>query len=296
MLPFLQSEALKHFMETWLHYVFPIGVYAICLSVGFRECLDVLRKPGMLVRTFLVANVFSPLVTAGVVKLFDVPIALIGGVMLIGSVAAGDSFDVVEGESKKGSLAVASTVMVILVFLMPLTVPAWLWVFGGWFSLHHLTVPPGTLFAAVAPITALPAVLAISTRTLFPAFSAWAQPVLKKIFLASVVVIALYYIVPSVKAMLAFNTATFAAIFACVSLAVVAGYYLTGGATRKERISLALSVSLGNLVVIVLVAMVSYKVDVTFTVFAFVLVRALILTLWHMVQKLIVAGKGETLG
>jgi hypothetical protein len=56
MLSFLQSEALKHFMETWLHFVFPIGVYAICLTVGFRECLGVLKKPGMLIRTFIVAK------------------------------------------------------------------------------------------------------------------------------------------------------------------------------------------------------------------------------------------------
>lgn len=296
MLSFLQNEALKYFMELWLHTVFPVGVFAICLSVDFRDCLDVLRKPEMLVRTFIVANIAGPLLTAGIVKTFDIPIGLIGGVMLVGSVAAGDSFDVVEGESKKGSLPVASTMMVLLVFLMPLTVPAWLWIFSGWFSLHHLTVPPERLFLAVAPITALPAGLAVAIRSLLPAFSEKVQPVLKRVFLGSIVAIVLYYLVPTLGVLRTFDLATYAAIFTTVSAMVFIGYYLTGGATRPERVSLALSVSLGNLVVIVLVAMLSYRVDVTFTVFAFVLIRAIVLSFWHAIHKWIVAEQGRRTG
>jgi predicted Na+-dependent transporter len=63
-------------------------VFAVASNIALRDLLQEVKKPALLLRAFGVISVIVPLLTAGVVKLLDVPL-LVGGVILLGAVTAG---------------------------------------------------------------------------------------------------------------------------------------------------------------------------------------------------------------
>jgi BASS family bile acid:Na+ symporter len=290
---FLENHHVISVIGFLLHFTFPVIVFVISANLTFREIGKELKNPLLLVKTFLVACIFTPLVTAGVVRLLNVPL-LLGGIMLISSVAPGDPFDLVEAKGKKGSLSVAAVIMPFLVLLMPLTVPLWLWVFSQLFPLH-LSLSPVMLFKEVAPLTIVPLLAGILFNKFLPKFTKIIQPILEWFFRISVIILVLVFIVPSIEAMAKFNFASYAAIFIIISASLFAGYY-AGGSNRKDRISLSVTSGLGNLAVIMLVAHVCYpKVHSLFTVFAFVIVRWAIFVFWFLLLRGRLYLRGEKL-
>ena len=278
---------------TLLHVTFPAIVFVISANLTFKDLGRELKNPWLLGKTFLVACVVIPLITAGVVKILNVPL-LVGGVMLISAVAPGDPFDLVEAKGKKGSISVAATIMPFLVLVMPLTVPLWLSVFSQWFPLR-LSISPGSLFAEVAPLTIAPLLAGIILHELLPSLTKILQRVLEWFFHISVIVLVLVFIIPSIEAMLKFSFATYAAIFIVITMSLFIGYY-TGGSNRKDRISLGVTAGLGNLAVIMLVTHVCYpKVHILFTVFAYVILRWAVFVLWYLFLRIRLSRRGESL-
>ncbi len=214
--------------------------------------------------------------------------------MLIASVAPADPFDLLEAKGKKGSLALASSDMVLLCLLLPLTAPFWLWVFSQWFPLH-LSVSPARLFATIAPITALPLLAGIAFHTWWPSFSKILQRFLEWFFRIAILLLTLVFIWPALEAMARFNLASVASIILVVTLSIFSGYY-AGGSNRKDRISLALTASLGNLAAVTVIAHLCYpKVRVWGTVLAWVLLRWLIIMLWYLFLRARLSRRGEVL-
>jgi predicted Na+-dependent transporter len=290
---FLENHFVMTAIGVLLHATFPAIVFVIGASLTFADISRELRNPWLLIRTFLVACVVVPLITAGVVRILNIPL-LLGGVMLISSVAPGDPFDLVEAKGKKGNVSMAATIMPFLVLFMPLTVPWWLWVFSQWFPLH-LSVSPGTLFTEVAPLTIAPLLAGILFHEFMPSLTRILQPVLEWFFRVSVIILVLVFIVPSVEAMSELNLASYAAIFTVITVSLFAGYY-AGGSNRKDRISLGVTAGLGNLAVIMLVAHVCYpRVHILFTVFAYVIVRWAVFMLWYLFLRLRLSRRGESL-
>jgi len=268
---------------TLLHVAFPVIVFVISANLSFKDIARELRNPFLLVKAFLVACVFVPLLTAAVVAALHVPL-LLGGIMLISAAAPGDPFDLVEAKGKKGSISVSAIIMPFLVLIMPLTVPAWLWVFSQWFPLH-LSVSPGMVFKEVAPLTIGPLLAGILFHEYLPSPARALQRILGWFFRIAVIILVLVFIVPSVKAMANFDLASYGAIFVVISVSLFAGYY-AGGSKREDRIGLSVTSGLGNLTVIMLVAHVCYpKVHFLFAVFAFVLVRWATFMLWFFLLR-----------
>jgi predicted Na+-dependent transporter len=290
---FLENHIVVSVIGILMHVTFPAIVFVISANLTFKDIGRVLRNPWLLRKTFLVTCVIIPLITAGVVKILNVPL-LVGGVMLIAAVAPGDPFDLVEAKGKKGSIPVAAAIMPFLVLMMPLTAPLWLWVFSQWFPLH-LSVSPSRLFAEVAPLTIAPLLAGIILHQLLPSFTKILQRILEWFFRISVVTLVLVFIIPSIEAMATFNLAVYTAIFIVITLSLFVGYY-AGGSNRKNRISLGVTAGLGNLAVIMLVAHVCYpKVHVLFTVFAYVIVRWAAFMFWYFFLKHRLHRRGESL-
>ncbi len=290
---FLENHQITTVIELLLHVTFPVIVFVISANLSFRDMGRELKNPLLLVRTFLVACIFVPLLTAGVVKLLNVPL-LLGGIMLISSVAPGDPFDLVEAKGKKGSISAAAVIMPFLVLVMPLTVPIWLWVLSQWFPMH-LSVSPGTLFVEIAPLIIAPLFAGILFHEFLPSLTKVLQRILDWFFRISVITLVLIFIVPSIQAMAKFNFVSYAAIFIVISASLFVGYY-AGGSNRKDRISLSVTSGLGNLAVILLVAHVCYpKVHVLFTVFAYVIVRWAVFVFWFILLRGRLCLRGEKL-
>lgn len=276
-----------------VHATFPVAVFVISSSVTFKEIYDQFKRPWLLAKTFAVTVGLIPFITAGVVKLFEVPL-FIAGVMLVAGASPGDSFALLEVKSKRGNVTPAAATMVLLCLAMPFTVPLWMWLFSGWFPLR-LEVSPAKLFSTIASLTILPLLAGTALRTYRPSLAAALQRVMEVIYRVAIILVAVISLELGINGVSRFTPASLVSIFVVVSLAVVIGYY-AGGAERKDRLSLALTASLGNLAVVVLVAHQCYPgANVPATAVVFVILRWAIIMLWYVFLKFRLNLRGEAL-
>lgn len=287
------NDAFMRGIELLMHAAFPAVVFVISSKVTFRGMGRELRRPGQLLKTLGVACLAVPLITSAVVKILDVPLVL-GGVMLIASVAPADPFDLLETKGKKGSVTLASANMALLCLVMPLTAPFWLGIFSQWFP-FHLSVSPARLFSVVAPITVFPLLAGMALHAWLPSFAKILQRLLEWFFRAAIIILVLAFIRPALEAMAKFNFASVASVIIVVTLSIFSGYY-AGGSDRKDRISLALTASLGNLAAVMLVTHLCYpRVHVWGTVLAWVLLRWATIMLWYLFLRVRILRRGEAL-
>ena len=286
----LFKEILQKTVDILAHAVFPAAVFAISANVNLREFADEFRKPALFIKAFIVASIVVPLMTAGIVKLFSVPL-LIAGVVLIAASAPGDSFVILEAKAKKGNIRLAAATMTLLCLTMSFMVPFWMGLFSRWFPLH-LTVTPADLFAAIAPITILPIAAGIILRSLIPAFTNILQKIAEIIFKVAIVTVGIFALILGFEGLRHFTPLAIVAILLIVSLALAFGYY-AGGGERKDRISLALTASMGNFAVIILIAHLCYPgAHVLAAAMAFIILRGLIIIFWYLIMKIRLQKRG----
>jgi len=286
----LLKEILQKTLDLLAHAVFPAAVFAISANINFREFADEFRKPALFIKAFIVASIAVPLMTAGIVKLFHVPL-LIAGVVLIAASAPGDSFVILEAKAKKGNIRLAAATMTLLCLTMSFMVPFWMGLFSRWFPLH-LAVTPAGLFAAIAPITILPIAAGIILRSFLPAFTNILQRSAEIIFKVAIVTVGIFALILSFEGVRHFTPLAIAAILLIVSMALGFGYY-AGGGERKDRISLALTASMGNFAVIILIAHLSYPgAHVLAVAMAFVILRGLIIISWYLLMRFRLRKRG----
>lgn len=275
---FLKDVLLKG-LELLVAATFPSAVFVISADVTLREFGGEFRKLRLFLKTFVVASLLVPLLTAGIIKLFAVPLQ-IGAVILVAGMAPGDSFALLEAKSKRGNINLAAATMSLLCFTMPLTVPVWLWLFSQWFPLH-LAISPLELFLSIAPITILPLVAGMVLRTYRPSLAAILKRILEKFFQIAMAIVSVLSLVIGIEGLTQFTWGAVAAIFVMVSLALICGYSV-GGSNPQDRISLALTASLGNLAVVFLIAHLCYpQAHVLGIAVAFSVLRWFVILFWH---------------
>ncbi len=276
------------------HSAFFSIVFVIASRITPAALAQELRKPLLLLKTFVITSIVVPLLTAGIVKLLHVPM-LLGGVMLIGAVTPGSPFALMGTKSKKGSLPLASTIMGFLIVVMPVTVPCWLWVFNHWFALHHLAISPVKVFATVAYLTILPLAIGVAVNALLPKVADILQRVLNIYSKVAILIILVLFIWPGLKTLFTFDMVSWVAIVAVMTLSLVAGYY-SGGETRPERIAIALAATECNLTALIVIAHVSYpQVHILGTLLAYIIVSFLTAMVWYKLLLRQLARQGETL-
>ena len=294
MVSLLHNEYVVKGIGFLAHSAFFCIVFVIASRIKPGMLLQEMRRPGVLVKTFCVTSLIVPLLTAGVVKLLQVPM-LLGGVMLLGSITPGSPFALLGTKSKKGSLPLASAIMGFLIVLMPMTVPCWLWLFSHWFGLHHLEMRPTTIFATVAYLTLLPLFTGVACNVLLPRVTARLQTILDAYSKMAVLFILLLFIVPGVKTLLTFSLVSWVAIVVVMTLALIAGYY-AAGTSRPEHISIALAATECNLTALMVIAHVSYPhIHILDTVLAYVLVSWMTAMLWYIFFRRQLARQRELL-
>ena len=290
----LHNEAFIKAIGFLAHSAFFSIVFVIAARITPALLVQELRKPGVLLKTFVVTSIIVPLLTAGVVKFLHLPM-LLGGVMLIGAVTPGSPFALLGTKGKKGSLPLASTIMGFLILAMPVTVPFWLWVFNHWFALHHLEISPGTIFATVAYLTLLPLAIGVALNVFLPKLAEMLQRILNLYSKIAILIIFGLFIVPGLKTLFTFDLISWVAIFGVMTLSLVAGYY-SGGETRPERISVAMAATECNLTALIVIAHVSYpQVHILGTLLAYIIVSWLTATIWYKLFLRQLARQGKQL-
>ena len=284
----LDNKTFLHVLLAWLDTVFPVYVFVVCSKFKFKEVgRELAANRWVMLRVVLLGVLGIPLATAGIVKLLDVSIML-GGIMLIASTAPGDPFDLVEAHGKKGGLMMAAITMLILVLVMPFIVPCWMWVFSRWFPLH-LSVAPAGVFHAVAPKVLPPLLIGLILRETLPRLADVLAKVLHSYFKISAILITVYFLPFAVAKMLAFGVNGYIAMFLVTTMTLFAGYY-SCEVSRKDRISIALTVSLGNMAAVLFVAHQCYPklnmIDFLMTVFGWIILRWIYIWVWYFYLKL----------
>ena len=276
------------------HSAFFSIVFVIAARITPAALAQELRKPALLLKTFVVTSIIVPLLTAGVIKLLHVPM-LLGGVMLLGAVTPGSPFALMGTKGKKGSLPLAATIMGFLILAMPVTVPFWLWVFRGWFALPHLEISPATIFATVAYLTLLPLAIGVALNAFLPKLAEMLQRILNVYSKIAILILFVVFIVPALKMLLTFDLISWVAMFVVITLSLVAGYY-SGGETRPEHISVAVAATQCNLTALVVIAHVSYpQVHILGTLLAYIILTWLPATIWYKLFLRQLARQGEQL-
>ncbi len=275
------------------HSAFFCVVFAIASRCTLKELLREIGKPALLLKAFAATGIIGPLIAAGVIKLLDVPL-VVGGVILLGASTAGSPLALLGTKGKRGSLQLASTVMGLLVLLMPVTVTFWLWVYSQWFPMH-LSISVPKLLATVVPLTIVPLVIAVALRELLPAVSKVAGKVTDLYSKACILILFVLFIVPGLLALFRFKLVELGAIVLVMSLALWAGYLL-GGPDVRDRISVALAATECNLTALIVIAHVSYpKVHILGPLLAYVIASFLVATAWYRFLLFRMKGRGETL-
>ena len=268
-------------------------VFAVASNIALRDLLQEVKKPALLLRAFGVISVIVPLLTAGVVKLLDVPL-LVGGVILLGAVTAGSPLALLGTEGKRGSIKLASTITALVILFMSATVTFWLWVYSRWFPMH-ISISVSKLLATVAPLALTPLFMGVTLREVLPRVSKIAQKVLGLYSKACILILLVLFIVPGLLALIKFSLAEFAAILIIISLALAAGYYL-GGPEVKDRISIALAGTQCNLTALIVIAHVSYpKVHILGPLLAYIILSFLVVAAWYRFLLYRMKRRGETI-
>ena len=300
----VNNKTVLHWVVLWMFTVFPVYVFVTCSKFTFKVISqEILSKRWLMLKVFLVVGLLTPLMAAGIVKIFSgFHMSLVlGGIMLIASTAPGDPFDLLDAHGKKGSMLMASTVMVLLVLLMPLTVPCWMWVFSHWFPLH-LAAAPVNIFTKVSVLVIVPMVTGLVFRQLLPKLTDKLELILHGYFKISAITILIFFLPGALG-----KIATVAGLAGCIAMFIVTtltlftGYYVARGSDRKERISIALACSLGNMAAVFCIAYHGYpelSKNNTFlmTVLGWVMMRWFGIYAWYFFMKFRLARRGESLG
>ena len=296
----LDNKTFIHFIFAWLDTIFPIYVFVICSKFKFMDLgKELLNNRRMLLLVALETVVLIPLIAAGAVKLISIPLVL-GGIMLIASTAPGDPFDLVETHGKKGGLLLSSALMLFLVLIMPLSVPLWMAIFSKWFPLH-LSVSPSGIFHAVAPKVLAPLAVGLILSQTLPKLADKLSIILHKYFEISAILITIYFLPLALAKILTFGLNGAIAMFIVTTLTLFLGYYTAKGFkfSRKDSISVALVVSLGNMAAVLFIAHNCYPkldmIDFIVTVFGWIVLRWIFIWIWYFVMKFIIAKKGEVI-
>ncbi len=286
------KEVIIKLIEILVHAAFPAVVFTICSGITLRDLLGEIRHPSRLIRISLVSLLAVPVATAVTFKFIGADM-VVTGIALVAAMAPGDSFALLEAESKKARITLAAATMAWLCILMPFTVPVWLALASQVFPLR-LEVSPREIFTMVAPLTILPLVLGVFFREVFPSLSNVLKKITGSFFRFAIVVVALASLLYAPQGLAHYTAGSVVAICVAVTAAIFMGYYC-GLPERKDRLTSALTASLGNFAVVILVAHLSYpRAHIVAVAVVFIMIRWLVIMFWYLILRHFLIARGET--
>ena len=293
----MHNREFMKYMMLLLNIIFPLYVFVICSRYSLKEIVQEIQlKWVTILKVVLLTSLVIPLVAAATVKALNVTYTL-AVIMLIASTAPGDPFDLVETSGKKGNLLLATALMIVLAILMMVTVPCWMWVFRHWFDME-LTVAPLGIFHAVATKIIPPLLLGVLCHWLFPNFTAKVADILHKFFTISAIFLTVFFIFASIEHIIFwFGLNGIIAMIIVTTFTVFAGYYLSEQ-DRKDRISTALVVSLGNVAAVLFITVQCLpwlgNLDFLLTALGWIVLRWAIIWGWYFFMKYRMKVQGQT--
>lgn len=269
-----------------LPYCIPVVVFALSTRSTLGEVVETLKNRAALLRLCVVCFVANPLVAVLLCKVLS-PLELVKGVIIVSAISPGDPFLVLEAEHKKGNLPLSQALALVFTVALPFMLLAWLPVIDWWFtsSLHAKSLGA---FLKVAAIV-LPFVLGgVLLRTYAPRLTERLQRPLKLVAVAAYVLIGIVVVVASVKSIATYTLATAAAIFLYTSVSLLLGYFASGYATERSRRTAGLAAALGNIIVVLFVALDTYHFpaqQVGGVIAVAVVIRVLTIYAWNAFAK-----------
>jgi len=287
------TEAIVKLIDILVRTTFAALVFTLASDITIKGILSEIKQPLRLLRISLVSVVLVPAVTAVIFKFFNANI-VVTVIALVAAGAPGDSFSLFQVVSKKAHIALAATLMAWFCILSPFTVPIWLALVSKFFPLH-LEASPLAIFLTVVPLTIFPLALGVFLRELFPAVSDILKKITGSFFKFSILIVMVGGFVFAVKGLSHFTAQSVMATCAAVTAALFMGYYC-GLPDRKDRLTSALMVSLGNFALVILVVHISYpKANIISEAVVFVIIRWLVIMIWYFMMRQIRLKRDGTL-
>jgi BASS family bile acid:Na+ symporter len=219
------------------------SLFVTVLSIGLDARMEavtyLVRKPRLLLRSFLAIVVIVPAFAALLVAALALPQAVEIGILLM-AVAPLPPFvpatEVRLGAQKSYVYGLLATFALLSIVTVPLTVA----ILGAVFA-DHMSVSPVAVARLVFLSVLLPLALGMLIRALAPGVAARTAPLAGKIANLVLIVVSIPVLVVATPAMLKLiGNGTVLAIEAVVAVALLAGHVL-GGPHPYERVALALS-------------------------------------------------------
>lgn len=273
-------------LSTVLPFCIPLAVLGLSIRVTLDDVRRALSNRLALLRVCLLSLIAVPLVAAGVCKLLA-PDSLVQAIVLVAAIAPGDPFIVIEAEDKAGDVPLAVGLTVILTFVMPFSLFVWTPILNDIFA-GHLHASAYGAFVKVVTLIMPFLIGGLLIRTFAPRLAdAVTKPVgiVAKAAYAFVGVIA---IVAGFKYILHYSFATASAIVIITAIALLLGYFFGGYKRERAKRTAALTVALGNLVVVLFIGLDTYHYPVdkfAGAAFTAVVVRVLAVMAFNLLAK-----------
>jgi BASS family bile acid:Na+ symporter len=156
-LGFIFANSLQRFIE-WVPYLFAYVTLTMAIGCGLGQLREVLKKPGVMVLTFVIAHVLSPLAAYGIGTLiFGADSPYVVGLVLFTIIPIGVSTVLWVGMSG-GSVPLMLAMVVLDSALSPLVVPAGIHLFFD----SAVEVKAGPIIIDLLVIIVLPTVIGVA--------------------------------------------------------------------------------------------------------------------------------------
>ena len=282
----IADAMLERLVVTLVTATIPVIIFRVSLGVSLREFLQAFQHPLSLLRLLLIVGVIVPLLTAALCKFMLLPRVVIA-ILLVTAMAPGDPFTVLEAEEKKGHIALAAVTTVLLTFLLPLLIAIWAVPFSQWFHLD-LRLAPREAFSAVAPVVLPPILGGILLREYAAKLAERLQRIAGILSVVLIIVTTLVIILTVPRGLAYYTIRSVIAIVIIITLGLALGFFGVGYGDRKARITSALTASLGNFVIVLLIARIIYHlpmIEFAGIGFVFLLLRVLTIFCWYLATK-----------
>ncbi|WP_139995347.1 bile acid:sodium symporter family protein [Paenibacillus paridis] len=156
-LGFIFANSLQRFIE-WVPYLFAYVTLTMAIGCGLGQLREVMKKPGVMVLTFVIAHVLSPLAAYGIGTLiFGADSPYVVGLVLFTIIPIGVSTVLWVGMSG-GSVPLMLAMVVLDSALSPLVVPAGIHLFFD----SAVEVKAGPIIIDLLVIIVLPTVIGVA--------------------------------------------------------------------------------------------------------------------------------------
>lgn len=160
---FFPNLNIKITNTSWIPYLLGIVMYGMGLSVKLVDFKEILIKPKYIIIGVLAQFIIMPILAYGLVKVFNLPLGLAIGVVLVGSCPGGTASNVITFLSR-GDVALSVAITSFTTILSPIATPFLVNLLIG----QQIDVSLMAMFISVVKIVLLPVTLGILTHMFLP--------------------------------------------------------------------------------------------------------------------------------